>query len=421
MKSSTRSEQAVYIVDAARTPFLPVTGRRGPFSAADLAIAAARPLLLRQPFDSEAVDEVIVGNVLADHGGELAHEIAARLGCDDDVSAYTVTRGIASGLQALDAGAQSIKAGTADLVLVGGTEAMSRSPLRLNSGLADYLRLLRATPRIADRLRHAFDLSWRDLFPLAEPSTPEHLNPVNLARAEQAAYRFKLSRQRMNAFAAQSRQRASAAQAGGPLSEVRPLYGRDGRLIEYDPLTTDSADDNSITTGAVTPSNCAMPADGAAWLLLASEKGMAQYELAARARLVSVQWASAGEEYATLGALQALSSLLKRHRRASTDIDYYELEETSAAAVLASLEAAREPDYCRRQLSRRTPLEGLDLARINVDGGALGLGLPLGASNLRSVQHLVETLHAREASRGIVATATVTGHGGAALLEAVRT
>src|SRR5690625_4047347 len=136
MKSSTRSEQAVYIVDAARTPFLPVTGRRGPFSAADLAIAAARPLLLRQPFHSEAVDEVIVGNVLADHGGELAHEIAARLGCDDDVSAYTVTRGIASGLQALDAGAQSIKAGTADLVLVGGTEAMSRSPLRLNSGLA---------------------------------------------------------------------------------------------------------------------------------------------------------------------------------------------------------------------------------------------------------------------------------------------
>jgi acetyl-CoA C-acetyltransferase len=130
----------VFVVDGSRTPFIKACGRPGPFSASDLAFAAGRALLARQPFESEELDEVITGCVIpgADEAN-IARIVGLRLGCDLSTPAWTVQRNCASGLQALDSAAMSIAAGRSHLVLAGGTEAMSRAPLLLNQYMVHWL------------------------------------------------------------------------------------------------------------------------------------------------------------------------------------------------------------------------------------------------------------------------------------------
>ncbi|MEK7207719.1 MAG: beta-ketoacyl synthase N-terminal-like domain-containing protein, partial [Pseudomonadota bacterium] len=136
----------VFIVDGARTPFLKARGEPGLFAAADLAVAAARPLLARQPFAPTEIDEVIVGCVIpAPDEANIARLIALRLGCSQQVPAFTVQRNCASGLQALASAAERIALGASHLVLAGGAEAMSRAPIQWNLQMAKWLGgLLRA-------------------------------------------------------------------------------------------------------------------------------------------------------------------------------------------------------------------------------------------------------------------------------------
>ncbi|WP_455206039.1 thiolase family protein, partial [Kaarinaea lacus] len=130
----------VFIVDGSRTPFLKAKGKPGPFSAANLAVAAARPLLARMPFDASDIDEVIAGCVMpsADEAN-IARIVALRLGCDQHVPAWTVQRNCASGLQALDSAAANIAAGRSNLVLAGGIEAMSHAPVLLAQSMVEWL------------------------------------------------------------------------------------------------------------------------------------------------------------------------------------------------------------------------------------------------------------------------------------------
>src|SRR3972149_268506 len=136
----------VFIVDGARTPFLKARTEPGPFSASDLAVACARPVLARQPFSASRIDEVIVGCVIpAADEANIARLIALRLGCGKRVPAHTVQRNCASGLQAVATAAERIALGRAQLVLAGGTEAMSRAPIQWNTAMAGWLgKLLRA-------------------------------------------------------------------------------------------------------------------------------------------------------------------------------------------------------------------------------------------------------------------------------------
>ena len=135
-----RRREAVYVVDGSRTPFLKARGRPGPFTASDLAVAAARPLLARQRFEPSAFDEVILGCVMpGPDEANIARVVALRLGCGPAVPAWTVQRNCASGMQALDSACAAIAEGRADLILAGGTEAMSRAPVLLGTEMVDWL------------------------------------------------------------------------------------------------------------------------------------------------------------------------------------------------------------------------------------------------------------------------------------------
>src|SRR2546430_308473 len=144
----------VLVVDGARTPFLKARGEPGPFSAADLAVACARPVLARQPFKPEEIDEVIVGCVIpAPDEANIARIISLRLGCGKRVPAYTVQRNCASGLQAIASGAERIALGQANLILAGGTESMSRAPIQWNMEMTGWLAGMMRAKSVGQRLK----------------------------------------------------------------------------------------------------------------------------------------------------------------------------------------------------------------------------------------------------------------------------
>src|SRR3989338_272057 len=140
MMTTSSFARDVYIVDGVRTPFLKAKGKPGPFSASDLAVQAGRELLARQPFSPKDINEVVIGCVMpsADEAN-IGRVVSLRLGCGQSIPAWTVQRNCASGMQALDSAAKDISMGRHDLVLAGGTEAMSRSPLLFNEGMTHWL------------------------------------------------------------------------------------------------------------------------------------------------------------------------------------------------------------------------------------------------------------------------------------------
>jgi acetyl-CoA C-acetyltransferase len=139
-RGNTDNKRSVYIVDGARTPFLRARGRPGQFAAADLALQSAQPLMLRQPFNSEELDEVIVGCVAsAADEANIARVVSLRLGCGDRVPAWTVQRNCGSGLQAVDTAFRHVANGYSEMILAGGVEAMSQAPLMFNRPMVDLI------------------------------------------------------------------------------------------------------------------------------------------------------------------------------------------------------------------------------------------------------------------------------------------
>lgn len=422
----------VYIVDGARTPFLKARGAPGPFSAADLATQAARSLLLRQPFPPTAFDEVIAGCVMpGPDEANIARIVALRLGCGERVPAFTVQRNCASGMQAIDTAARNIGSGRAELVLAGGIEAMSHAPVLLGNAMVAWLAGWSRAKGIAARTRALARLR------------PAHLTPViGLLRgltdpvvglsmgqtAEILAHRFAIDRERMDAFALASHRRLAAAQDQGHLDEIEVVYDRDGKCYNADDGLRRDTDLTSLAGlkpvfdrpfGKVTAGNSAQVTDGAAWLILASEDAVRRHGLPVLARVVDSEWAGLDPAQMGLGPVHAMAPLLMRHGYDSGDIDYWEINEAFAAQVLACLAAWGDAAYCREQFAREAPFAPIDQARLNVDGGGVSLGHPVGASGARITLHLVHVLRRHKARRGIASLCIGGGQGGALLIETI--
>ncbi|HEY6839500.1 MAG TPA: beta-ketoacyl synthase N-terminal-like domain-containing protein, partial [Geobacteraceae bacterium] len=222
----------VYVVDGLRTPFLKARGVPGPFRAADLAVAAGRALLLRHPFEPEELDEVILGCVIpGPDEANIARVVALRLGCGKKVPAWTVQRNCGSGMQAIDAAAADIAHGRADLVLAGGTEAMSHAPVLFNTEAVELLgewgRLRHLGGRLG-LLRKLRRRHFRPVVALLHGLTDPVVGLSMGQTAEELAQRFGVSRERMDAYAMESHHRLGLAMDDGRLAEISPLYAPDG-------------------------------------------------------------------------------------------------------------------------------------------------------------------------------------------------
>ena len=421
----------IYIVDGARTPFLKARNRPGPFAAADLATDAGRALLLRQPFAPTDIDEVILGCAAPSPDEVNIGRVAAlRMGCGHKVPGWTVMRNCASGMQALDSAMDAMRAGRSNVVLAGGVDALSRAPLLFSDAMVAWLANWYAAKTLGRRaaLLASFRVGYlAPVVGLMKGLTDPVVGLLMGQTAENLAYRFGISRAEMDAFAARSHRRVLAAQRDGHFGgEVIPLFDRAGNVYPSDDgVREDSTPENLAKLkpffdrkyGNVTAGNSSQITDGAAWLVLATEEGLRKHGLVPRARIVDSQWAALDPAQMGLGPVHAATPLLTRHRLALGDIDAWEINEAFAAQVLACLAAWQDDAFCRDELGLPGALGALDDERLNVDGGAIALGHPVGASGARIVMHLMNVLERTGGRRGIASICIGGGQGGAMLLE----
>lgn len=420
----------VYIVDGSRTPFLKAKGKPGNFAAVDLALGCARPLLARQPFSAEQLDEVIVGCMMpGPDEANIARVIALRLGCGKKVPAWTVQRNCASGMQALDSAAADISLGRANLVLAGGVEAMSHSPVLLNNEMVGWLGRLAMSKKPLDKLKTFAALRPHYLKPiigllrgLTDPVVGLSMGQT----AENIAHRFNIDRLAMDTFAVQSHQRLAAAQEAGVLKEIEALYDRNGHVfLNDDGVRTDSSVERLAKLrpvfdrqfGNVTAGNSAQITDGAAMLLLASEEAVREFKLPVMGKLLDSHWAGLEPAQMGLGPVHSITPILQRNELSLNDIDYWEINEAFAAQVLGCLAAWEDESYCKDELGLDGIMGTLDQSKLNIDGGGVSLGHPVGASGARIVLHLLSVLERNKAKRGIASLCIGGGQGGAMLIE----
>ncbi len=424
----------VFIIDGARTPFLKARTGPGPFSAADMATAAGSALLLRQPFAPEQLDEVILGcaSPAADEVN-IGRVVALRMGCGDAVPGWTVMRNCASGMQALDSAAANIRLGRSELVLAGGVDALSHAPLLFSEAMTRWLANWFATRNVGQTLRALQSLPLRPLAPvvgIVRGLTDPVIGQLMGQTAENLAFKFGITRAEMDAFAVHSHQRVVAAQdAGHYADEIVPLIGRDGTVFAADDGVRHDSSVEALAKlkpffdkkyGRITPGNSSQISDGAAWLVLASAAAVERHGLQPRGRIVDSQWAALAPAQMGLGPVHAAMPILQRHGLAPNDLDVWELNEAFAAQVIACLRAFDDDDYCRQHLGVEAAPGAPDMARLNVDGGAVALGHPVGASGARIVLHLLNVLHRTGGQRGLASICIGGGQGGAMLVETVQ-
>ena len=425
------SDAKVYVIDGARTPFLKARGPANEFSAGDLAVAAARPLLARAPFAPEQIDEIIVGCVIpAPDEANIARIIGLRLGCGKAVPAFTVQRNCASGLQALASARERIAQGRAHLVLAGGTEAMSRAPIQWNNAMAGWLAAMMRSRNPIARLRAIGRFRFSHLVPVYTLllGLTDPLVKLNMGQtAEIIAHRFGITRSEQDAYALSSHQRLAAAYDTGLMrGEVEPLFDSRGRIVQEDTGLRRDSDMDQLAKlrpvfdrkyGSVTSGNSSQVTDGAAMLVLASEAAVQRYGLQVLGELLGEEWAGVDPGQMGLGPVHAVTKLLGRFGLQMEDVRQMELNEAFAAQVLACQAAWASPEYARDELGVDAPPGPMDPARLNMDGGAVAIGHPVGASGARIVLHLLRSLRRHGGGLGVATLCIGGGQGGAMLVR----
>jgi len=384
----------VFILSAVRTPIGKFGGALASQTAADMGTLAARAALERAGVAAEQVQETIFGNARQAGGGpNVARQISIRSGVPKEVPAYTVNMACASGMKSMALGFEQIAQGNLDCVLAGGTESMSRLPYYLDGA------------RWGLRLGHQelVDGMYRDGFfcPMAKMVMGE--------TAEVLAEQYKISREEQDEFALRSQQRAQAAlEACRFQNEIAPVVieGKKG-------ATTFAKDEHPFLgatlekmaklqpvfskTGTITAGNSSGITDGAAAVVLASEDFAKKNNLQPLARIMA--WTQAGVDPRTMGIgpVPAVRLLEQRHGAKLQEFDVIELNEAFAAQVIA----------CDRELH-------MDGEKLNVNGGAIALGHPIGCTGARIVATLLHEMRRRKSRRGL-ATLCVSGGMGMAM------
>ncbi len=425
--------KTIYVVDGARTPFLKAQKGPGPFAASDLATQAGRALLLRKPFEPSDLGEVILGCAApSPDETNIGRMVALRLGCGKKVPGWTVMRNCASGMQAIDSAIANIQCGRSELVLAGGVDALSRAPLLYSDAMVRWFAGMMSLRTAGQKLQHFLKLRPAMLLTpvigLMKGLTDPVVGMLMGQTAENLAWRFGIDRQQMDEFAVRSHQRSIAGRQAGHLAEIVPVVDGQGNVYaEDDGVRADATLAGMAKPkpffdkkyGNITAANSSQITDGAAWVLLASEEAVQKWGLKPIGKIVDSEWAGLEPEQMGLGPVHASTPILQRHGLSLADIDYWELNEAFAAQVLACQAAWKDDAYCREQLDLPGALGEIPEDRLNVDGGAVSVGHPVGASGARIVLHLLHVLRRNQARRGIATICIGGGLGGAMLVESL--
>ncbi len=221
---------------------------------------------------------------------------------------------------------------------------------------------------------------------------------------------------------------ADAQKNGHFAGEIEPAFTRDGKVFDYDDGVRPGSTADSLAKlkpaferpwGKVTPGNSSQITDGASWIILASEEAVREHKLQPKAVIVDSEWSALDPSVMGLGPVYCSTAILRRHQLALGDIELWELNEAFAAQVLGCLAAWEDAEFCRDALGLAAPAGRIARERLNIDGGAIGLGHPVGASGNRIVLHLVNAMKRLGHKRGIATECIGGGQGGAMLIETI--
>ena len=388
----------VFVVEAKRTPFGSFNGILSDVDAPHLAATVMQGLLVAVGLPAEAIDEVIVGQVLSGGCGQAPARQAMRAaGIPDSAHAMTINKVCGSGLKAVMLAADSIRLGNSTIVMAGGMENMSLAPYILKKGRTGY------------RMGHGELLDLMIYDGLQDPYSGRHMGEIG----EDSVERGGLTRAEQDAFAVRSFQLAQAAISGGVFADEIVAVIKKGKKGD-EVLDTDEepfkGDVGKLTQlravfrkdGTITAGNASSISDGAALLLLTNEAGLKKHNLTAKARIVAYATESRHPDNFPEAPIGAIEKVCARAGLTLPDIDLFEINEAFASVPLLAIKALNLP-----------------LDKVNVNGGACALGHPIGASGARLAATVIRELHKRQKRYGLATLCIGGGEAVAVIFERV--
>jgi acetyl-CoA acyltransferase len=426
----------VVVVAGVRTPFTKATTALADVPAVELARVALRELLERSELDDPAeIDEVIFGNAaLPADAPNIARVAALEAGIPRRVPAFSVQRNCASGFQSITDGYNEIVLGQADVVVAGGVESMSNVPLQFPDEFADVVEELRRAKSVPGKVAAATQLRpahFRPVVALAEGLT-DPVSGLNMGEtAEVLAQEFNLSRRAQDEYALRSHQRTATAWAEGRFAdEVVPVFVPPdyhdivAEDVGYRPQQTLEALAKLKPVfdrrhGTVTAGNSSMITDGAAALLLMDEETARAHDFRPLGRIAAFGYAGLDPRRMGLGPAFAAPLALARAGIPLSEVGLVELNEAFAAVVLANQEVFASKRWAQEMLGRAEPIGVLRDEILNVNGGAIALGHPIGATGSRLALTLLLEMRRRGVRWGLATLCVGGGLGGAIVFEAM--
>jgi len=426
-------KEPVYIVDGVRTPFAKAGTTLADSEAVDLGKIVVRILVARTGIDASRIEEVIIGCVSqpAD-SANVGRVVALRAGIPDSVPAITVHRNCASGFEAVTQAAEKMLAGRGDIFVVGGVESMSQIPLFYSHEAAKKFGAFARAKNLSQKLGVLSSFRPTDFQPriglqlgLSDPVCGCTMGQT----AETVGREFDITREEQDEFAMRSHHRAIAAREK-LRQEITAVYLPKSKnaqtFMDQDNGPRENQTMEALAklkpvfepeTGTVTAGNSSQITDGGAALLLMTERALRESGLSPLGRLEGYAYAGLDPSRMGLGPVYAIHRAEQRTGLGLKDAEIIEINEAFAAQVIACQKAAKSEVYCREHLGRETPLGEIPDEILNVNGGGIALGHPVGVTGSRLVLTALKELHRRKVDRALVSLCVGGGQGGALWLN----
>lgn len=421
--------ERIAIVDALRSPIAKANGKLNDVSADNLGAIIAKELVLRSGIEYDRFDEVIIGNVAQPaNASNIARVLAIKAGFSQKTIAYTVHRNCASGMQAISSAIEKIKSNQGDLYLVGGVESMSNIPLLINDNLRNLITKFSYSKSLIEKigiLSH-FKLGYlKPTIGLISGLTDPISGKIMGITAENLANEFKISREEQDVYAVNSHLKAQNAIESGILAdEIHPIMTKNGAIMQDDGVRFAQNIEAlgklhpifERVGGTVTAGNSSQVSDGACCLIVCSESKAKELNLEPIGFIKDYAYAGLDAHRMGLGPVYATKKLFDKSGVSLKDIDLIEMNEAFASQVIANIKAFKSNEFCKKAFNTDA-LGEIDESILNVNGGAIALGHPVGMSGARIVLTAIKELKRREKKQALATLCIGGGQGASFLLE----
>ncbi len=426
--------ERIAVISGFRSPMGKAGGALKSLSASDLGSKILQEVIINSGVDKKEIDEVIIGNVSQPvDSANIARVIALKAGIPEEVPSYTVHRNCASGMQAFTSAADRIKLKESQIIAVGGVESMSNIPLLYNDKMTEFFSKMFRAKNLGQKLStlSTFRPSFlRPIIGVQKGLTDPISGLIMGCTAENIAREFSISREEQDEFALKSHKKAQEATENGNLAQeiiaIHNQNNKNGKMIEHDEGIRKDQKMQDLTklkpyfekkTGTVTVGNSSQITDGAAFAILMPEFRAKELNLEVLGYIREYSYAGLDPSVMGFGPVYATSKLLDKTSYKMSDFDLVEINEAFAAQAIGCLRAFSSDKFAKEKLGKDRALGEIDPNILNVSGGAIALGHPVGMTGARIIIHLLRELKRKNKNLGLASLCVGGGQGGSVIVE----